>query len=95
MKPETTECYARQLERAIKIFCDSFASFCVLRCSAKHDSWCYVGDRTDDSSLSYPCRTARGQFYIDAFRRIMGDELVGEVRLTPPTLLVDGTLTDP
>jgi len=38
---------------------------------------------------------ARGQFYIDAFRRIMGDELVGEVRLTPPTLLVDGTLTDP
>jgi len=42
-----------------------------------------------------PCRTARGQFYIDAFRRIMGDELVGEVRLTPPTLLADGTLTDP
>ena len=38
---------------------------------------------------------ARGQFYIDAFRRIMGDELVGEVRLKPPTLLVDGTLTDP
>src|SRR5712675_1935222 len=31
----------------------SFASFCVLRCSAKHDAWCYVGDRTDDSSLSY------------------------------------------
>jgi len=34
----------------------------------------------------------RGQFYIDAFQRIMGDDLISEVRLLPPTLLVDGTL---
>jgi quinoprotein relay system zinc metallohydrolase 2 len=30
-----------------------------------------------------------GQFYIDAFRRIMGEELIDEVRLIPPTLLVE------
>lgn len=32
-----------------------------------------------------------GPFYIDAFRRIMGAELIDEVRLIPPTLLVEET----
>ena len=36
--------------------------------------------------------SARGQFYIDAFRPIMGDQLISEVRIIPPTLLVEGTL---
>lgn len=36
---------------------------------------------------------SRGPFYLEAFERSMGPELISEVRIVPPTRLVDGSLT--
>src|SRR5450432_806135 len=44
----------------------------------------FVGHRNLPQAL-----TTRGPFYVDSFRRIMGDELMGEVRIMLPTLLVE------
>ncbi len=51
------------------------------------DGTVFVGHKKLPDAL-----TARGQFYLEAFRRTMGAKLMDDVRIVPPTMLVDGSL---